>query len=229
MYHFCSSTQTLDEVRITIETCNPTARDAGGGGGAGSPTAAAAALPQVPQGKYSFIHKVVDGITIVVNTVNVNFVSAAFTASVQMSRIRVESKTPKWANADLRLTRLKDAQKGIILIFKELSWQTVRIEASSTQDKSLTPLRLLTNHARCRITIRKRLSDCSLLASRLVLILDDLLWVLTDSQLKAALHFVDSLSGLIKAATHATQKSKAARKMQVISLDFSILQGNWGI
>ncbi|KAH8352868.1 hypothetical protein KR084_006966, partial [Drosophila pseudotakahashii] len=213
-------TLTLDEVRITIETCNPTTRDAGGGsgaGGAGSPTAtAAAALPQVPQGKYSFIHKVVDGITIVVNTVNVNFVSAAFTASVQMSRIRVESKTPKWANADLRLTRLKDAQKGIILIFKELSWQTVRIEASSTQDKSLTPLRLLTNHARCRITIRKRLSDCSLLASRLVLILDDLLWVLTDSQLKAALHFVDSLSGLIKAATHATQKSKAARKMQTL-------------
>ncbi|KAH8287911.1 hypothetical protein KR018_006974, partial [Drosophila ironensis] len=211
-------TLTLDEVRITIETCNPTTRDGGGSGagGAGSPSAAAAALPQVPQGKYSFIHKVVDGITIVVNTVNVNFVSAAFTASVQMSRIRVESKTPKWANADLRMTRLKDAQKGIILIFKELSWQTVRIEASSTQDKSLTPLRLLTNHARCRITIRKRLSDCSLLASRLVLILDDLLWVLTDSQLKAALHFVDSLSGLIKAATHATQKSKAARKMQTL-------------
>ncbi|XP_062120674.1 bridge-like lipid transfer protein family member 3A isoform X4 [Drosophila sulfurigaster albostrigata] len=204
-------TLTLDEVRITIETCNPTARDAGGGN-----STSAAALPQVPQGKYSFIHKVVDGITIVVNTVNVNFVSAAFTASVQMSRIRVESKNPKWASADLRSTRLKDGHKGIILIFKELSWQTVRIEASSTQDKSLTPLRLLTNHARCRITIRKRLADCSLLASRLVLILDDLLWVLTDSQLKAALHFVDSLSGLIKAATHATQKSKAARKLQTL-------------
>ncbi|XP_068141521.1 bridge-like lipid transfer protein family member 3B isoform X2 [Drosophila tropicalis] len=210
-------TLTLDEVRITIETCQPNTRDAGGGaGGGGNGSPPTAALPQVPQGKYSFIHKVVDGITIVVNTVNVNFVSAAFTASVQMSRIRVESKTPKWANADLRLTRLKDPQKGIILIFKELSWQTVRIEASSTQDTSLTPLRLLTNHARCRITIRKRLSDCTLLASRLVLILDDLLWVLTDSQLKAALHFVDSLSGLIKAATHATQKSKAARKMQTL-------------
>lgn len=133
-----------------------------------------------------------------------------------MSRIRVESKTPKWAHADLRFTRLKDPTKGIILIFKELSWQTVRIEASSTQDKSLTPLRLLTNQARCRLTLRKRISDCTLLASRLVLILDDLLWVLTDSQLKAALHFVDSLSGLIKAATHATQKKNAARKLQVI-------------
>lgn len=35
---------------------------------------------------YSFIHKVIDGITIVVNTVNVNFISPAFTASVQVSQ-----------------------------------------------------------------------------------------------------------------------------------------------
>ncbi|XP_073826873.1 bridge-like lipid transfer protein family member 3B isoform X4 [Musca autumnalis] len=217
-------TLTLDEVNITVETCDPNARQTdskspngmNGAGGGGGGSAGGGSLPQVPQGKYSFIHKVVDGITIIVNTVNVKFLSTAFTASVQMSRIRVESKTPKWATADLRFTRLKDTHKGILLIFKELSWQTVRIEASSTQDKSLTPLRLLTNHARCRITIRKRLSDCSLLASRLVLILDDLLWVLTDSQLKAALHFVDSLSGLIKAATHATQKSKAARKLETL-------------
>lgn len=204
-------------MHITIETCNPTTRDAGGGG-----PSTTAALPQGPQGKYSYADKVIDGITIVVNTVNVNFVSPAFTASVQMSRIRVESKTPKWANGELRLTRLKDNASGILLIFKELSWQTVRIEASSTQDKSLTPLRLLTNHARCRITMRKRMSDCTLMASRLVLILDDLLWVLTDSQLKAALHFVDSLAGLIKSATHATQKTKAAKKLQV-SCHFSLL------
>ena len=192
-----------------------------------------------PQGKYSFIHKVIDGITIVVNTVNVKFKSPAFTASVQvsnncfiifqllcnfrlffkqMSRIRVESKTPKWLMGDLRVTRLKDPTKGLILIFKELSWQTVRIEASSTQDKTLTPLRLLTNQARCRITIKKKLSDCSILASRLVLILDDLLWVLTDSQLKAALHFVDSLSSLIKESTNLTQKSKAQKKLEVSNI-----------
>lgn len=131
-----------------------------------------------------------------------------------MSRIRVESKTPKWLNGDLRVTRLKDTDKGHLLIFKELSWQTVRIEASSTQDKNLTPLRLLTNQARCRITIKKRLSDCGILASRLVLILDDLLWVLTDSQLNAALHFVDSLASLIKASTNLTQKTKAKKILE---------------
>lgn len=131
-----------------------------------------------------------------------------------MSRIRVESKTPKWLSGDLRVTRLKDTIYGHLLIFKELSWQTVRIEASSTQDKTLTPLRLLTNEARCRITIKKRLLDCTILASRLVLVLDDLLWVLTDSQLNAALHFVDSLASLIKTSTNLTQKTKAKKILE---------------
>lgn len=131
-----------------------------------------------------------------------------------MSRIRVESKTPKWLSGDLRVTRLKDTVHGHLLIFKELSWQTVRIEASSTQDKTLTPLRLLTNEARCRITIKKKLLDCTILASRLVLVLDDLLWVLTDSQLNAALHFVDSLASLIKTSTNLTQKSKAKKILE---------------
>ncbi|KAK4323449.1 hypothetical protein Pmani_005869 [Petrolisthes manimaculis] len=53
-----------------------------------------------------------------------------------------------------------------------------------------------TNQARCRITIKKKLTDCSVVGCRLVLLMDDLLWVLTDSQLTAAFHFMDSLSDL---------------------------------
>lgn len=59
---------------------------------------------------------------------------------------------------ELPMTRLKNPEKGQLLIFKELQWQTVRIEAKSTKDNNLTPLRLLTNQAKCRITIKKRLS-----------------------------------------------------------------------
>lgn len=70
----------------------------------------------------------------------------------------VDSKNPKFAKSELRMTRLKNPEKGQLLIFKELEWQTVRIEAKSTKDKNLTPLRLLTNQARCRIVIKKRLS-----------------------------------------------------------------------
>ncbi|XP_063697421.1 bridge-like lipid transfer protein family member 3B isoform X2 [Culicoides brevitarsis] len=200
-------TLTLDEVNISVETCEVMRTGT-------TPTGNNSL--SAPMGKYSFIHKVIDGITIVVNTVNIRFKSPAFTASVQMSRIRVESRTPKWQAGDLHFTRLKDPSKGHLLIFKEMLWQTVRIEASSTQDSSLTPLRLLTNQARCRITIKKKMSDCSVISSRLVIILDDLLWVLTDSQLKAALHFIDSLSGLIQSATKETQKLKAQRKLETL-------------
>ena len=51
--------------------------------------------------------------------------------------------------------------------------------------------------------------------------MEDLLWVLTDDQLKAALHFADSLTGLLKRATEETQKIKGARKLEV---QFSLLR-----
>lgn len=56
------------------------------------------------------------------------------------------------------MTRLKEPSKGQLLIFKELEWQTLKIEAKSTKDTNLTPLRLITNQATCRIVIKKRLS-----------------------------------------------------------------------
>nr|XP_034181144.1 UHRF1-binding protein 1 isoform X1 [Osmia lignaria] len=196
----------LDEVHIEVETCEDL-RDLTSPQGLSSYTGPA---------KYSFIHKVIDGITVTVNTVSVTFKSPAFIASVQMNRIVVESKSATWQRCDLRTTRVKDPDRGQLLIFKELEWQTVRIEAQSTKDKNLTPLRLLTNQARCRITIKKRISDCFVMGSRLILILDDLLWVLTDSQLKAALHFIDSLGGLIEKATILERKTKAARKLEVL-------------
>lgn len=71
-------TLSLDEVNISVETCE-LARS-------GTPTSNSNTIQSlsVPMGKYSFIHKVIDGITILVNTVNVNFKSPAFTASVQV-------------------------------------------------------------------------------------------------------------------------------------------------
>ena len=63
-------------------------------------------------------------------------------------------------------------------------------------------------------------TDCLVLGCRLVLIMEDLLWVLTDDQLKAALHFADSLTGLLKRATEETQKIKGARKLEVLISKF---------
>ena len=199
----------LDEVHVEVETCEDLRQTSPAGSGK---------IPSYATGgPYGYGDKVVDGITVAINSVVLTLKSHAFIASFQMSRILVDSKSPTWKKADLRMTRVKDTDKGELLIFKELSWQTVRIEAKSTMNDDLTPLRLITNQARCRITIKKKISDCSVLGCRLVVILDDLLWVLTDDQLKAALHYADSLSGLLKRATEETQKVKGARKLQSIS------------
>lgn len=50
-----------------------------------------------------------------------------------------------------------------------------------------------------------QMKDCNVVASKLILILDDLLWVLTDSQLKAMVQYAKSLS-------EAMEKSAAQRK-----------------
>lgn len=101
-------------------------------------------------------HKKINMQHIFVNIHLMNLTS--FKTATQINRIMVESKSAAWQRCDLRTTRLKDPERGQLLIFKELEWQTVRIEAQSTKDKNLTPLRLLTNQARCRITIKKRIS-----------------------------------------------------------------------
>lgn len=68
--------QSLDEVHIEVETCEDLRRMSNSQG------LSSFAGPA----KYSFIHKVIDGITIAVNTVSVTFKSPAFTASVQVSQ-----------------------------------------------------------------------------------------------------------------------------------------------
>ncbi|XP_071525078.1 bridge-like lipid transfer protein family member 3B isoform X2 [Panulirus ornatus] len=194
----------LDEVQVDMETCSELRSQA-----------SSSVLPSYSSGgRYGFSDKVIDGMTVTVNSVLITFRSHAFHATFQLSRIVLDSKNPIWQKGDLRTTRLKDVDRGELLIFKELSWQTLRVEARSTQDKALTPLRLITNQARCRITIKKKLADCSVVGCRLVLLMDDLLWVLTDSQLTAAFHFVDSLSDLVRQATQQSQKTKAVRKLE---------------
>lgn len=66
--------QSLDEVHIDVETCEDL-RSMSSPQGISSYAGPA---------KYSFIHKVIDGITVAVNTVLVTFKSPAFIASVQV-------------------------------------------------------------------------------------------------------------------------------------------------
>lgn len=59
-----------------------------------------------------------------------------------------------------------------------------------------------------------QVKDCNVLASKLLFILDDLLWVLTDSQLKAIIHYAKSLSEAMEKSAQQ-RKSMAADSLQV--------------
>lgn len=58
-----------------------------------------------------------------------------------------------------------------------------------------------------------QIKDCNVVASKLILVLDDLLWVLTDSQLKAMVQYAKSLSEAMEKS--AQQRKSLATEEQV--------------
>jgi len=82
----------------------------------------------------------------------------------QLSRVVVQSLSPNWQKVDdLRNTKIRDSNRGEILLFKEVEWQTTRIEATAVEGETtdqlfLTPLRFIANQSKIRITVKKRLS-----------------------------------------------------------------------
>ncbi|XP_069619569.1 bridge-like lipid transfer protein family member 3B [Ranitomeya imitator] len=196
-------TLSLDKVIMEMSTCE-------------EPRACNGPSPLVTasgQSEYGFAEKVVEGISLSVNSIIIRIRAKAFNASFELSQLRIYSVNANWQLSDLRFTRIQDPQRGEILTFKEINWQMIRIEADAIQSSEheimSAPVRLITNQSKIRVTLKRRLKDCYVLASKLVLILDDLLWVLTDSQLKAMVQYAKSLSEAIEKST-AQRKSNAA-------------------
>ncbi|XP_048213529.1 UHRF1-binding protein 1-like isoform X2 [Perognathus longimembris pacificus] len=197
----------LDKVIMEMSTCEEPRAPNGP-----SPIATASG-----QSEYGFAEKVVEGITVSVNSIVIRIRAKAFNASFELSQLRIYSVNANWEHGDLRFTRIQDPQRGEVLTFKEMNWQMIRIEADATQSSHLeimcAPVRLITNQSKIRVTLKRRLKDCNVIATKLVLILDDLLWVLTDSQLKAMVQYAKSLSEAIERSTEQ-RKSMAPEPTQ---------------
>uniref|UniRef100_A0A3B5M3X3 Bridge-like lipid transfer protein family member 3B n=1 Tax=Xiphophorus couchianus TaxID=32473 RepID=A0A3B5M3X3_9TELE len=190
---------TLDKVIMEMSTCDEPRPPNGP-----SPIATASG-----QSEYGFAEKVVEGISLSINSIVIKISAKAFNASFELSQLQVYSVNTSWSISDLRFTRIQDPQRGEILTFKEISWQMIRIEADAIQSAEhemlSAPIRLITNQSKIRVTLKRRMKDCNVVASKLILVLDDLLWVLTDSQLKAMVQYAKSLS-------EAMEKSAQQRK-----------------
>ncbi|XP_037701459.1 UHRF1-binding protein 1-like isoform X1 [Choloepus didactylus] len=207
----------LDKVIMEMSTCEEPRAPNGP-----SPIATASG-----QTEYGFAEKVVEGITVSVNSIVIRIGAKAFNASFELSQLRIYSVNANWEHGDLRFTRIQDPQRGEVLTFKEINWQMIRIEADATQSSHLeimcAPVRLITNQSKIRVTLKRRLKDCNVTATKLVLILDDLLWVLTDSQLKAMVQYAKSLSEAIEKSTEQ-RKSMAPEPTQSSTIASSIQQ-----
>ncbi|KAM3858973.1 bridge-like lipid transfer protein family member 3B [Diretmus argenteus] len=192
-------TLTLDKVVMEMSTCDEPRPPNGP-----SPIATASG-----QSEYGFAEKVVEGMSLSINSIVIRISAKAFNASFELSQLQVYSVNTSWSISDLRFTRIQDPQRGELLTFKEISWQMIRIEADAIQSAEhemlSAPIRLITNQSKIRVTLKRRMKDCNVVASKLILILDDLLWVLTDSQLKAMVQYAKSLS-------EAMEKSAQQRK-----------------
>uniref|UniRef100_A0A3Q1G2W9 Bridge-like lipid transfer protein family member 3B n=1 Tax=Acanthochromis polyacanthus TaxID=80966 RepID=A0A3Q1G2W9_9TELE len=200
---------TLDKVVMEMSTCDEPRPPNGP-----SPIATASG-----QSEYGFAEKVVEGMSLSINSIVIRISAKAFNASFELSQLQVYSVNTSWSMSDLRFTRIQDPQRGEILTFKEISWQMIRIEADAIQSAEhemlSAPIRLITNQSKIRVTLKRRIKDCNVVASKLILILDDLLWVLTDSQLKAMVQYAKSLSEAMEKS--AQQRKSMATEDQVSS------------
>uniref|UniRef100_A0A250Y7R2 UHRF1 (ICBP90) binding protein 1 n=1 Tax=Castor canadensis TaxID=51338 RepID=A0A250Y7R2_CASCN len=197
----------LDKVEVEMKTCEEPRPPNGQ-----SPIALASG-----QSEYGFAEKVVEGMFIIINSITIKIHAKAFHASFQLWQLQGYSVNPNWQQSDLHLTRITDPRRGEVLTFKEITWQTLRIEADATDngdDPVTTPLRLITNQGRIQIALKRRTKDCNVIASKLMFLLDDLLWVLTDSQLKAMMKYAESLSEAMEKSAQQ-RKSLAPEPVQI--------------
>ena len=75
-------------------------------------------------------------------------------------------------------------------------------------------------------SVTPQTKDCNVVASKLTFLLADLLWVLTDSQLKAMMKYAESLSEAMEKSAQQ-RKSLAPEPVQVVSPNLRQCCGEW--
>ncbi|VDK66808.1 unnamed protein product [Onchocerca ochengi] len=171
---------------------------------------------------YGFANRVAEGMSLYVSSVEINFDSGVFRGSLTLSRLAVESKSPNWQPvSDLRYTRIADTASNRLLIFKMVTWQLLRIEASAQTKLSgnviNAPLRLITSSGKSRICVKKSIIDGSVLGGRIQVVSDNILWIATLPQVRSAIAFYDHIINIIKAAP------KKVSMLQMQRIDLKLL------
>ncbi len=110
--------------------------------------------------------------------------------------------------------------EGSVIIYKMCSWSNLKLEGWSSdaaqQETGILPtqLRLIAGDTKVLVALKRRVADCSILHTRVAAHLGDIVWILSQSQLRAASKLVQSL---MEAAVTSAQKAR--EKAERESLD----------
>lgn len=65
--------------------------------------------------EYGFAEKVVEGMSVRINSITIKVQAKAFHASFELWQLQGNSLNPKWQRSDLRYTRITDPKRGEVL------------------------------------------------------------------------------------------------------------------
>lgn len=74
-------------------------------------------LLSLPCSEYGFAEKVVEGMSLSINSIVIRISAKAFNASFELSQLQVYSVNTSWSISDLRFTRIQDPQRGEVCIY----------------------------------------------------------------------------------------------------------------
>ena len=166
--------------------------------------------------KYGFIEKVIDGMRVEIHSILVRFQDPTFTARLEMTDIVIQSVTPAWKPAPLPHTRMKNIEEDSIIIYKMCSWNNLKIEANSAV-KSIssnafvpTQLRLIAGETKIMVALKRRIADCAVLYTRASVHLGDVVWIVSQSQLRAISKLIQSFLEAALKTAHQSQESNTS-------------------
>ena len=147
-------------------------------------------------GSYGLVEKIVDGMKIEVRSVLVLFDNPLFEGRLEISDVMFQSTTPDWKPAILSHCRYKNEEEGSIIIYKKCTWTSLKVEGWEVVNEkkdARSQLRLITSDTEIHIALKRSIADCSIMHMRVSVHLGDIIWALTQSQLKAASMLAQSL------------------------------------
>ncbi len=144
-----------------------------------------------------------------IGLVKVHFANPVFNADLEMTDVIIESTTPSWKPDILPQCRYKNEDEGSVIIYKRCIWSSLKLEGYGIDDKGnkllVSPVRLMASNSEIHATVKRRLSDCKVLYTRVSVDLGDLSWVISQENLKSVSLLVQSL---IEAAVKWNQKER---------------------